>query len=142
MRSGPAGLAQTNSTAHADRFIVAREQKSWHTSSRFVVAVDGLPRVTAAYMQSETTFGGLPHHFLLGGINGMLHVHSLTGRLIFEYETEGASPITAIIEKRHRCAFWKQSIQSSLILNSVTPVPACLLKHTPCAACPLFFGAR
>jgi hypothetical protein len=95
---------ERTSAPHADRFIVARERKSWHSSSNFLLAVDGLPRVTAAYIQSETTFGGVPHHFLLGGINGMLHVHSLSGRLILEYETEGASPITAIIEKRHRCA--------------------------------------
>ena len=97
---------------------MARAQKSWHTSSRFVVAVDGLPRVTAAYIQSETTFGGVPHHFLLGGINGMLHVHSLTGRLILEHETEGASPITAITEKRHRCALIRQSTYSSLSMRS------------------------
>lgn len=97
---------------------MARAQKSWHTSSRFVVAVDGLPRVTAAYIQSETTFGGVPHHFLLGGINGMLHVHSLTGRLILEHETEGASPITVITEKRHRCALIRQSTHSSLSMRS------------------------
>jgi hypothetical protein len=90
---------------------VAREQRSWRTASKFVVAVDGLPRVTASYIQSETTFGGLPHHFLIGGINGMLHVHSLTGRLILEYETEGASPITAITEKRHRCALTAYLLQ-------------------------------
>lgn len=85
------------------------------------MAVDGLPRVTAAYIQSETTFGGLPHHFLLGGINGVLHVHSLTGRLILEHETEGASPITAITEKRHRCALGSQCIQFNVIFCFVLP---------------------
>lgn len=34
----------------------------------------------------------------------MLHVHTLTGRLVTEYETEGASAVTAIVESKRRCA--------------------------------------
>lgn len=122
-----AGLIHRNSETHADRFIVAREQKTWSSLSRFVVAVDGLPRVTSTYMQSETTFGGVPHHFLLGGDNGMLHVHSLAGALILDYETEGASPITALVEKRKRCvpsiAMFKNAPSLLQTSSTVTPSP-------------------
>eukprot|EP00892_Ulva_mutabilis_P010143 jgi/Ulvmu1/7500/UM037_0044.1 len=85
-----------------DKYVLARREPSWHTVADFMAAVATTAPVSAIHLPSEHPAGGLPRHFYVGDVNGMLHLFSPAGSILLEHQTEAASPITAIAEGKHR----------------------------------------
>lgn len=94
---------ESRTPGHPDRHIVARSEPNWHTIANFVVAVAIDSPVSAIHLPQDQPAGALHKHFFLGDMNGKLHTLSLSGSVLIEHQTDGASPITAISEGKYRC---------------------------------------
>jgi hypothetical protein len=97
------------------RYIIARRELDWDALLTFNVAIQGMPEVTALLIPDGVSKHGVPRHFLVGGLNGLLQAFTMSGNLVLEHETDSASPITALAEYRHRNeSSWSQSDSTCL----------------------------
>lgn len=100
---------------------MAHKRSSWHTALSLQFAAKPESRPTASHIGvCASCRSGMPRYVLLGDMGGKLYIFGVNGDLVAEYQTVGASPVTAITQYPSRHAFVYLFV-SLLAARLVTP---------------------